>query len=403
MEFTISNRMKDMKGSAIREIFKVAADPTYISLAGGNPAPELFPAHELAEIAAELLEKQPVRALQYGVTEGDPELRTQVKERLARVEKIGTNEDEVLIVSGGQQAIDLTTKNLINEGDTVIVEEPSFIGALNAFRSFGAKLAGVPMDHEGMQPDALERVIAEHPGAKMIYTIPTFQNPMGVTMPLERRRAVYEIAKKHGLVIIEDNPYGELAFDGVKVPTIKSMDTDGIVVYCGSFSKVLAPGLRIGFVYANRALIQKLVVAKQVEDVHTPMLTQLLASEYLKRYNLDDVIVKMRALYRRKCAGMLAAIERYFPEGVTHTTPKGGLFVWCDLGHGLDTQKLTVQAMARKVVYVPGATFMTDMNRPCSGLRLNYSTMTDDRIEEGIRLLGEVFTEALDKLEESDE
>ena len=396
MEFSISNRMKDMKGSAIREIFKVAADPSYISLAGGNPAPELFPAHELAAIAAELLEKQPVRALQYGVTEGYPELREQVKERLARVERIGTAEDEVLIVSGGQQGIDLTTKNLINEGDTVIVEEPSFIGALNAFRSFGAHLAGVAMDDEGMRPDVLERVIAENPGAKLIYTIPTFQNPMGVTMTTERRKAVYEIAKKHGLVIIEDNPYGELTFDGVKTPTIKSMDRDGIVVYCGSFSKVLSPGLRIGFVCANRALIQKLVVAKQVEDVHTPMLTQMMASEYLKRYDLDAAIVKMRALYRRKCDVMLQAIERYFPEGVTHTTPKGGLFVWCDLGHGMNTQTLTAKAMERKVVYVPGATFMTDMEKPCSGLRLNYSTMSDDRIEEGIRLLGEVFTDALD-------
>lgn len=397
MDFTISNRMKDMKGSAIREIFKVAGDPSYISLAGGNPAPELFPAAELAAIAAELLEKQPVLSLQYGVTEGYVPLREAVRERLRRTENIGAPDDEVLIVTGGQQGIDLTTKCLINEGDTVIVEEPSFIGALNAFRSFGAHLAGVAMDNEGMKPEDLERVIAENPNAKMIYTIPTFQNPMGVTMPMERRRAVYEIAKKHNLIILEDNPYGELTFDGTKVPTLKSIDTEGIVVYCGSFSKILSPGLRVGFLCANRELIGKITIAKQVEDVHTPMLTQLLAYEFLQRHDIDALIVQMRALYRHKCKTMIDAIDAHFPKGVTHTNPNGGLFVWCDLGNGADALALSKAASARKVVYVPGATFMTDMSKPCSGLRLNYSTMPDERIAEGVRILGEVFTEALKK------
>ncbi len=397
MEYKISNRMKDMKGSAIREIFKVAGDPSYISLAGGNPAPELFPSSALAGIAAELLENEPVLSLQYGVTEGYKPLREAIRARLMRVENIGTPDDDVLIVSGGQQAIDLTTKCIINEGDTVIVEEPSFIGALNTFRSYGAKLAGVAMDNEGMKPEDLERAIAENPNAKIIYTIPTFQNPMGVTMTLERRKAVYEIAKKHGLLILEDNPYGELTFDGTKVPTIKSMDTDGIVVYCGSFSKILAPGLRVGFVCGPAKLLQKLTVAKQGSDVHTPMLTQLLAHEFMKRYDIDALIVEMRNLYRRKCQVMLDAIEKYFPAGVTHTTPNGGLFVWCDLGEGVDTQKLAALATARKVVYVPGATFMTDMSKPCSGLRLNFSTMPDERIVEGIRILGEVFHDALKK------
>jgi 2-aminoadipate transaminase len=220
---------------------------------------------------------------------------------------------------------------------------------------------------------------------------------MGVTMPLERRKAVYEIAKKHGLLILEDNPYGELTFDGTKVPTIKSMDTDGIVVYCGSFSKILAPGLRVGFVCGPAKLLQKLTVAKQGSDVHTPMITQLLAHEFMKRYDIDALIVEMRHLYRHKCQVMLDAIEQYFPAGVTHTTPNGGLFVWCDLGEGVDTQKLAAAATARKVVYVPGATFMTDMSKPCTGLRLNFSTMPDERIVEGIRILGEVFHDALKK------
>ena len=394
MEYEFSNRMKGLKGSAIREIFKVAGDPSYISLAGGNPAPELFPAQELAEIAADVLAHEPVTALQYGVTEGYGPLRDAVRARLQR-DGIGSPDDEVLIVSGGQQGIDLTAKNLVNEGDVVFVEEPSFIGALNAFRSFGAKLVGVAMDDAGMQPDALERAIAANPGGKVIYTIPTFQNPMGVTMPAARRREVYEIARRHHLIIIEDNPYGELTFDGVKTAPIKTLDTDGRVVYCGSFSKILAPGLRLGFVCANRALVQKLVVAKQVEDVHTPMLTQLLAAEYMKRYDLDALIVRMRALYRQKCGTMLRAMDEFFPADAHWTRPNGGLFIWCDLGHGIDTAKLAPACLARKVVFVPGSTFMTDMDAPCSGLRLNYSTMTDERITEGIRILGEEFSAAL--------
>ena len=394
MEYEFSNRMKGLKGSAIREIFKVAGDPSYISLAGGNPAPELFPAQELAEIAADVLAHEPVTALQYGVTEGYGPLRDAVRARLQR-DGIGSPDDEVQIVTGGQQGIDLTAKNLVNEGDVVFVEEPSFIGALNAFRSFGAKLVGVAMDDAGMQPDALERAIAANPGGKVIYTIPTFQNPMGVTMPAARRREVYEIARRHHLIIIEDNPYGELTFDGVKTAPIKTLDTDGRVVYCGSFSKILAPGLRLGFVCANRALVQKLVVAKQVEDVHTPMLTQLLAAEYMKRYDLDALIVRMRALYRQKCGTMLRAMDEFFPADAHWTRPNGGLFIWCDLGHGIDTAKLAPACLARKVVFVPGSTFMTDMDAPCSGLRLNYSTMTDERITEGIRILGEEFSAAL--------
>ena len=393
MEYEVSKRMSDIKGSAIREIFKYAQDPEVISLAGGNPAPELFPNEELAQIAYELLMKQPVLSLQYGVTEGYTPLREAVKERIKRVENIGGANDELIIVSGGQQCIDLATKVLVNEGDVVIVEEPSFIGAMNAFRSFGARLVGVPMDSDGMNIEALEKAIASNSNVKVIYTIPTFQNPMGVTMSLEKRKAVYEIAKKNNLIIIEDNPYGELTFDGTKLPTIKSMDTEGIVVYSGSFSKILAPGLRIGFMCADKSIVQKAVVAKQVSDVHTPMITQLLAYEYLKRYDIDSLIVKMRANYAHKCKTMLDAMEKYFPKDITYTHPGGGLFIWCDLMHGIDTLAISKKAIENKVVYVPGNTFMVDMNKTCSALRLNYSTMSDEKITEGIRRLGVLFNE----------
>ena len=395
MEFSISNRMSGMKGSAIREIFKYAADPSVISLAGGNPAPELFPNGELAALAKDFLTEQPVLSLQYGVTEGYGPLREAVKARLKEKENIARPDDEVIIVSGGQQAIDLSTKCLVNDGDVVIVEEPSFIGATNAFRSFGARLAGVPMDEDGMNIDALRDVLKNTPRVKVIYTIPTFQNPMGATMSLEKRKALYAAAREFDVVIIEDNPYGDLTFDGAKLPTIKSMDEDGRVIYCGSFSKILAPGLRVGYMCADKKIVQRAVIAKQVSDVHTPMITQLLAHGFLTKYDIDALIVKMRANYAHKCGTMLAAIEKYFPEGVFFTRPKGGLFIWCDLGRGIDTLALSKAAIEKKVVYVPGNTFMVDMDKPTSTLRLNYSTMSDERIEEGVKLLGEVFGEAV--------
>ncbi|MBQ2388324.1 MAG: PLP-dependent aminotransferase family protein, partial [Clostridia bacterium] len=385
MEYTISNRMSTMRGSAIREIFKYAADPSVISLAGGNPNPELFPAEALADIAAKVLRENPVTALQYGITEGYGPLREAIKARLDRTEGIGTENDDLIVVSGGQQGIELVTKCLVNEGDVVIVEEPSFIGATNAFRSYGAKLVGVPVESDGMNLDALEKVIAENKNIRFIYTIPTFQNPMGVTMSVEKRKKLYDIALKNGILILEDNPYGELTFDGVKTPTIKSMDKDGIVMYSGSFSKILAPGLRLGFLCAPREIIAKVVVAKQISDVHTPMLPQLLATEYMAQFDLDALILKMRENYAHKCSTMLSAMDEYFPKDITYTRPGGGLFIWCDLGHDLDTLELSKAAIAEKVVYVPGNTFMVDMDKKCSSLRLNYSTMTDEKIVEGIR------------------
>ena len=387
--------MSSLRGSAIREIFKYAADPSVISLAGGNPAPELFPHEALADIAAGLLREQPVTALQYGITEGYLPFREAIKERLKRVENIGTENDELIVVSGGQQGIDLATKCLVNEGDTVIVEQPSFIGAMNAFRSYAAHLVGIPVENDGMNLDALETALKGNSNVRFIYTIPTFQNPMGVTMSIEKRKKLYEIAKRYGVLILEDNPYGELTFDGKKMPTIKSMDTDGIVMYSGSFSKILAPGLRLGFLCAPKAIIQKVVIAKQVSDVHTPMLPQLLAAEYMKRYDLDALIAEMRKNYAHKCKTMLDAMDEFFPDGVTYTRPGGGLFIWCDLGHDLDTLSLSKEAIAEKVVYVPGNTFMVNMDEKCTALRLNYSSSTDEKIVEGIRRLGKVFNKAL--------
>ena len=245
-----------------------------------------------------------------------------------------------------------------------------------------------------MDIDVLEQKLNETENVKIIYTIPTFQNPSGVTMTEEKRKKLYALAKKHGVVIIEDNPYGELTFDGSKVPTIKSGDDEGVVLYSGSFSKILTPGIRVGYITGHRDLIAKMVIAKQVSDVHTPMLTQMMSYEFLTRYDLSSHIEKLRALYGKRCKTMLDAIDEYFPKTATRTSPKGGLFVWCDLCDGTDTAPLAKECVQKNVLFVPGSTFMVDMNAPTSTMRLNYSSMTEDRIVEGVKLLGNAIKES---------
>lgn len=390
MQFNISDRMKELRGSAIREMFKAMSDPRMISLAGGNPAAELFPKDEMARIAKDILENNPVAALQYGISEGNVQLREKITEIIKERENINCNLDEITIVSGGQQAIEICAKLFLNEGDCVIAEEPSFVGALNAFRSYGAVIKGVKVDDDGMDTDALEKAIAENKNVKLIYTIPNFQNPSGITMSIEKRKRLLDIAVKNNIFVIEDNPYGELTFTGEKLPTIKSMDTEGAVLYCGSFSKILAPGLRLGFLIAAKNVTEKIVLGKQVSDVHTSLLPQLIALEYLKKYDIGEHIEKLRALYKKKCGVMLDAIEKYLPEEVKHTTPEGGLFVWCSM-EGIDALKIKDECMKKKVLIVPGNSFAADQSKVSCGFRLNFSSTPDDIMVEGIKRLGEAL------------
>ncbi|MBR2885176.1 MAG: PLP-dependent aminotransferase family protein [Clostridia bacterium] len=390
MEFTVSERMKSLKGSAIREMFKAMADPTMISLAGGNPSAELFPNEELSQIAADILKENPVGALQYGISEGNIALREKILEMMKEREKINASIDEITIVSGGQQAIEIVSKILLNEGDSVIVEAPSFVGGLNAFRSYGANLVGVEVESDGINIEKLKKTIENTPNVKLIYTIPNFQNPSGVTMSVEKRKALYEIARDNDIFIIEDNPYGELTFDGVKLPTIKSMDEAGVVLYSGSFSKILAPGLRLGYLIAPKNFTEKVVLGKQVSDVHTALLPQLLALEFMKRYDIGELIEKMRALYKKKCDVLIGAMKEYLPENITYTVPGGGLFVWCN-APGIDTLKLSNECIKEKVLIVPGNNFATDQSLVNNGFRLNFSTMPDDKLVEGVKRLGKVL------------
>lgn len=394
MEYRFSDKLAALKPSAIREIFKSLTDPTIISFAAGNPAPESFPVSELEKIGADIFANSPVSALQYSITEGYPLLREAVAQRLLTKFSVGKNTDSTIIVSGGQQGIELACKVLCNEGDAVICEKPSFIGALNAFRSNGAVTVGVPMESDGINVDALEDTIKNTPRAKMLYLIPTFQNPSGITMSYEKRRAVYELALRHGLIIFEDNPYGELRFSGEDIPTIKSIDTEGIVIYCSSFSKILSAGMRVGYVCAPEPIISKMVVAKQSEDVHTNIFFQMLCHRYMTECDLDAHISEIRELYRRKCALMLDCIDREIPaDKVSFTRPDGGLFIWGTLKGEKDSSSLVAAAIAKKVAVVPGSTFNCDTSLPSPSFRLNYSTPSDEQITEGISRLGEAVKE----------
>lgn len=397
MNYTFADRMQGMESSAIRELLKVAQDPEVIAFSAGNPAPESFPIKEMAEISASIFQEQGAKALQYGISEGYPELRRLSEERLKNRYGIGRDFDQMIIVSGGQQGMELSTKILTNEGDTVICENPSFIGSMNAFRSYGLKLRGVEMDEEGILPEALEAIAASDPKVRFLYTIPTFQNPSGRTMTLERRKAVLEIAKKYDFLIVEDNPYGDLRYEGEDVAPIKSLDEEGRVIYVGSYSKVLAPGIRMGFVSAHKDLIAKMVIAKQVSDVHTNQFFMILAAEYLKRYNLDDHIREVRKLYKHKLDLMASAIREHFPAEVIFHKPQGGLFLWCSLPEGYDALELCRMAGEAKVSIVPGRVFEIDA-KPVSGtFRMNFSTPSEEAIQRGVKILGGVIRQYLDE------
>lgn len=395
MELKFSKKMQHMKPSAIREIFKSLGMPGAISFAAGNPAPESFPVKRLETLAADIFAGDAVNALQYSVTEGYPPLRELVEARLRDKFGIDTDRNVTLITSGGQQAIELFCKVMCNEGDVVICENPSFIGALNAFRSLGAKPVGVELEDDGISIEGLESALKANPNAKFLYLIPTFHNPAGITMSLEKRRAVYALAQRYDVLILEDNPYGDLRFAGEELPTLKSMDTDGRVLYCSTFSKILSAGMRVGYACGCDELIQKMVIAKQVEDVHTNIFFQMLCARYMQQYDLEEHIAGIRELYRRKCGLMLAQLDRYMPKAVKYTRPEGGLFLWCTLPDGVDMKELVGELSAKGIFVVPGTTFNCDEGAPSRSFRLNYSTPSEEQIERGIQTLCEVIAAKL--------
>ena len=390
MEYKFSDRVSNLKPSAIREIFKYAADPEVVSLSAGNPSPDAFPAKEIAEISARVLAENPISVLQYSVTEGYTPLRNHMMDYMRTRHNTGSDGDDILITTGAQQIMDLCTKALVNEGEVVICEAPSFIGSLNTFRAYNAKLVGVTVEPDGMNTDELEEKLKANPNAKFIYTIPNFQNPSGVTMSLEKRKKVYELAKKYGVLILEDNPYGDLRYSGENLPNIKSMDTEGIVIYAGSFSKVISPGMRVAYTIAPKPIFQKLVVCKQGNDVHTNIWSQVICDEFITKYDFDAHLAKLREIYTKKAQFCMDLLDKYCAPTITYNRIDGGLFIWCDLPERINMAEFCKTAVLNKVCVVPGNAFLTDESDHRNSFRINFSTPTDEQLEKGIKILGEL-------------
>ncbi len=388
--YSLSKKYAGLKPSAVREILKATSEPGMIAFAGGSPATEAFPCDEVKKISAEILEENPVSALVYGVSEGYEPLRQAVKKWLYEREGIGTDDDSVIITAGGTQVMDITTRVLASEGDTVICEDPSFIGSLNCFRSHGCKLVGVPIDEDGMNINALEEAIRQNPNAKFIYTIPNFQNPGGTTLSLEKRKRMYRLALENNLVILEDDPYGNLRVEGEPVPSIKSMDTDGIVVYAGSFSKILAPGIRVAYAVVPSKIAPAFTIGKQVSDVHTGVLNQMIVSRWFDEYDVNAHIDEIKKIYRRKLNLMCSCLDEYCKGFISYVRPQGGLFIWARLPDNVNMLDYVNKLLERKVAVVPGTAFTVDDTKPCSYIRLNFSTPDDESIVEGVKIMGEV-------------
>jgi len=418
MQYRFSQRISALKPSAIREILKAASVPGMIAFAAGNPASEAFPVDEIREITAKILAENPVAALQYGVTEGYEPLIEAVRDWVSKgfgipqtsygndgsvIEKNSVDNisaenaglrtlsgDSVIITSGAQQVMDLACKVLCNEGDTILCEDPSFIGSLNCFRAYNAKLTGIPIEPDGLNLEALESALKSGENIRFLYVIPNFQNPTGATMSMEKRHAVYALARQYDLIILEDNPYGDLRVAGDDIPAIKTLDTDGRVIYAGSFSKILAPGLRAGFCVAPKELAAKMVVGKQTSDVHTPMLTQLIVYNWLTQYDVHGHITKNQAIYRRKLNLMCDLLDEKLSGFFSYVRPQGGLFVWGSLPDSVDMLSYVKACTEKRVAVVPGSAFLTDTNGTTNCIRLNFSTPTDEQICAGVELMREV-------------
>ncbi|MCU0500614.1 MAG: PLP-dependent aminotransferase family protein [Anaerolineae bacterium] len=397
-----AQRTQRMGRSVIRELLKYTQQPDLISFAGGLPAPELFPIAEAQAAACRVLSEGGIDALQYGPTEGFVPLRQFIVDRMARY-GIRAKAENVVITNGSQQALDLIGKLLLNPGDRILVEEPTYLGALQAWNAYQAEYISVPSDDDGLRTELLEAALRV--GPKFMYVLPNFQNPGGTTLPLERRLEVVRLSNKYGIPVVEDDPYGALRFEGEHLPPLVALDSDfqtnagsngrgymeGNVIYLGTFSKTLAPGLRLGWVVAPVEIIDQLVMAKQGVDLHTATFNQMLAWELVKDGFMDEHVRVIRRVYGERRDVMLAALERHFPEGCSWTHPEGGLFLWARVPEWIDTAELLQEAVQFKVAYVPGFAFYAESGHGRNTMRLNFSNAQPAQIEEGIRRLGELL------------
>lgn len=389
MDYRLADRTKGARGSIIRELLKVAGQPGMISFGGGSPDPALFPGEEIARITRDAFATQAKAMLQYGISEGYPPLVESLKAHLKGQEGFDFDRNELIILSGGQQTADLTAKLFVNEGDTVLVENPSFVGCMNAFRSYGASLQGIHLQHDGPDLEQVEAAFMQQ-DVSFFYTIPTFQNPSGVSTSLTKRRQIYQLASRHNILLLEDNPYGELRFAGQKIPSYKSMDQEDRVIYAGSFSKTLAPGMRIGYLVMPKALFPQFKIAKQAADVHSSTLYQHVCHLLLTQWDYQGHVQQVSKIYQQKAALMYKEMQASFHPDIRFLMPEGGLFIMAHFPKGYDTLPFVHEALTRKVITVPGSAFTPDPDLPNNTLRLNFSMPSLDQIKTGILTLGDL-------------
>ena len=400
IERLFSKRANRMRSSEIRELLKLTQIPGMISFAGGLPNPKAFPVDIIHQCIDETLKTNSEKAFQYGTTEGVTKLRRVLAERMRNKRNIDCELHDILITSGAQQALSLAAMTFLDPGDTYLTSVPAYLGAVQAFHAFEANCESIPMDAEGIDTDSLRRNLERlrrtgiYP--KFFYTVPTFQNPSGETMSLNHRKELLDIASEYDFLIIEDDPYGDLIFEGEKIPPIKSLDKRGRVIYLSTFSKILAPGFRLGWVIASKEILDKLILAKQATDLCTNVFSQYVAYEYVNRGFLDDQVNKISILYKHKRDVMLDSLTKYFPKEVKWTVPKGGMFIWITLPKMIDTRLMFQKALSKKVAYVVGEAFFPEGGNYHS-MRLNFSYSNDDTIKEGIKRLADVINEELSK------
>ena len=395
-QFKYSKRVPADGTDAVGAILQAAADPKIISFAGGLPAPELFPVKEMKAAVDKVFEEHGQEAMQYGAAKGVTALREVIQQHVKEKEDVDSELDNVLVTTGSEQALDLVGKAFVDPGDTVLVEQPTYLCALDVFRSYGANFASVEMDEDGMKMDALEEALKANPNTKLIYTVPNFQNPTGRTMTEERRKQLAELAEKYDVYVLEDNPYGEIRFAGQHVPAVKSFDKSGHVLYMSTFSKTLAPGFRLGWLVADEDVVNKLTVLKQSADLHTDNLAQFAVAQFFADNDVDAHVKEISALYGKRKDLMLEGIKKYFPEGVKYTDPEGGMFLWVEVPGVDDTVELFKECLEHDVAFVPGDPFFAGEVQP-GAFRLNYSNMKEDQIEVGLTRLGAALTAAVNK------
>ncbi len=388
---SFSKRMSRIKPSGIRAVQKrIAGKSDMISFAAGLPDPALYPLEDLRKAADTMLEKEGATAFAYGLTKGYGPLLDYLTDRMNNREHVECTKENICVLSGSQQGLGLAAMTFLDEGDVVITENPSYLGAINAFRPYGAEFVGVDTDDDGIVIEDLERALEENPKIKLIYVIPNFQNPTGKAWTLERRERFMEVVSKYDVAVVEDNPYGDLRFKGEPLPHLRALDKKGQVIYLGSFSKILSPGMRVAWTCASKEVATAFESLKETNDLQSPELTQMLTYYYLKMFDLEKHIEEIQVVYKERCELMVEMIQKYFPAEIKYTDPEGGMFLWLELPEGLDSDALLDDALAAGIAYIPGESFFS-FDGVKNTIRMNFTMVKDDQIRDGIRILGDVF------------